>query len=328
MNTTYAAIQIRAWTAVGAMTPEAIFARVDERVTNSFKTVELDALTKNFNRICDSNGRIYEPTFTNFMLSKTGLSPPLTKAVHILFDSLCYLSRVPLQTISTPPAHMTIDDLKRALMWMLPGREQSVVDAVVDQRIRSPADQIRLIFQSLANSNEKFEVPLDVRAERSLAVYNATTFPTDSIYASQNHSMHFDADGDEMYHDVLDVLASALPYIPVGYAEPGRDAFRPLAKQLYQSAPSLYELVIPAIRLKSFLSLLIATSFDGGPLNVDQDLECVVRCIAASFRQQLRLELPNGPRSIVPNGGTTWPMFHLAVSKLLVSYYRSSRNRR
>lgn len=328
MDSKSAGIQVRAWAAVGAMTPEAIFARLDERVARSFNDAEAAALHRNFEAICDRNGQISEAEFTTFVLSKIGLSTALTKTVHILFDSLCYLSRVPLQTISTPLTHMTIDDLKRALMWMLPGREQSVVDAIVDQRIRSPADQMRLIFQSLANFNEKFEVPLDVRAEQSLAVYNATTFPTDSIYALQNHSMHFDADGDEMYHDVLDVLVSALPYIPVGYAEPGRDTFRPLAKQLYQNAPSLYELFIPALRLGSFLSLLIATSFDGGPLNADQDLECVMRCIAASFRQQLSLEPPNAPTSIVPNSGTTWPMFHLAVSKLLVSYYRSSRNRR
>lgn len=107
------------------MTPEAIFARLNERVAGSFDDGEANALARNFKAICDTHGRVSEPAFTTFALSKIGLSPALTKAVHVLFDSLCYLSQVPLQIASPPPAHLTLDGLKRALTWIIPARTNS-----------------------------------------------------------------------------------------------------------------------------------------------------------------------------------------------------------
>ena len=52
---------------------------------------------------------------------------------------------------------------------------------------------------------------------------------------------------------------------------------------------------------------------------MDKDLELVAQCIAASFYQQQALEQSSGPTVTVPNGSTTWPMFHYAVTKLLAS---------
>ncbi|KAF2630902.1 hypothetical protein BU25DRAFT_489020 [Macroventuria anomochaeta] len=320
MNSKDAGRQTRAWTAVGAMTPEAVFARFDQRITNSFDAEEMAALSRNFKEICDNDGHVSEPAFTTFVLSKTRLSPALTKAVHILFDSLCYLSQVPLQAKSPPPTHLTLDGLKRALMWILPSRERSVINATVGHRVRRPADHTRLIFQSLATSYDNFHVPPDVRAVQSLVVHNVARISAEQIHAFQDARMHFDEDGDEMYHDVLDVLVSTQPYVPPGFAEPSRDAFRALAKKLHEGAPSLYELVVPQLRLEAFLSLLIATNFVDGVLDADQDLEFVTRCIAASFRQRLNLRSVDDRSAecqSVPNRGSTWATFHFAISKLL-----------
>jgi hypothetical protein len=319
MNSKSSSIQARAWVSVGAMAPEAIFARLDERVARSFDDAEAVALSRNFEAVCDAHGHMFEPQFTTFVVSKSRVSPDLTKAIHILFNSLCYLSQVPLQTASPPPVHLTLNGLKRALMWILPSKEQSVCIADVNERVRSPTDYLRLIFQSMATSDEKIKVPLPLRTVQSLAVFDTTTVPTEQIYSFRDHSQHFDQDGDEMFHDVMDILWSTQPHIPIGHAEPIRDAFRPLAKKLHEGAPSLYELVITSLRLKSFLSLLVATSFDEAPLAMTQDLELVTQCIAASFHQRQVLDQHNGQTIGVSNGSVTWPMFHFAVNKLLVS---------
>ncbi|KAF3034670.1 hypothetical protein E8E12_003228 [Didymella heteroderae] len=315
MNSGSSGIQVGAWSAVGVMLPEAVFARLKESVAGSLDKAETAALSRNFRVICDVHGRISEPQFTISMLSKSGTSPGLTEAVHILFSSLCYLSQVLLQTISPPPTFLTLDGLKRALMCILTRKEQSVSIADVNERVRSPADHLRLIFQSMANTHEKVEVPMALRAEQSLTVFNTTTVPTEQICTFRDHGQHFDGDGDEMFHDVLDVLWSTVPHIPVGHAEPIRDAFRPLAKELHEKTPSLYGLAVPAPHLRSVLSLLVATSFDEAPLETDQDLELVTQCIAASFLQVSKQY--HSQKSMIPDGDTTWPMFHFAITKLL-----------
>lgn len=147
---------------------------------------------------------------------------------------------------------------------------------------------MRLIFQNLSTTDERFKVPPDVRAEQSRSVFDTTTLLLEQDYAFRKHDQHYDDDGDEVFLDVLDVLWSTQPYIPVG-AEPIQDAYRPLANKLHEVAPSLCEMYIPGVSLESFLSLLVAVRFDEEPLEVGLDLELVTKCIAASFGQQRTL---------------------------------------
>ena len=316
MNAEAAGRQIRAWAAVGAMTPTAIFARLNQRTLNSFDEEEVTALHQNFNEICDGGDHMSKQAFTSFALSKRGISPTLTEPLHTLFDSLCYLSKVPLQTISPQPTQLTLEDLQRALMWLLPSREQSVIPATVGYRIRSPADHKRLIFQSLASPEDGSTVPVYGQASQSLAFHNDAMIADQQVYASD-----IDDDGDEMYQDILDVLVSTQPYIPVGCAEPSRDAYRKLAKQLHEGAPSVCELVAPRHRLESILSLILATNFMDGVLFADQDLRSVARSMAASFciepNPRSDKSTHPGPTSVQIEG-CTWPMFQYAAIKLLV----------
>ena len=326
MNASGSGVQIRAWTAVGAMTPEAIFARLDESIADcsgAFPAEEHAALKRNFETICDRNGHITEPAFTTFVLSKTDLSPALTKAVHILFDSLCYLGQVPLQTISPPQAYLTLQGLTRALMWSLPERAPSIIADCPGHRSRTPADHRRLIFQSLATSRGGANIPYDLKSARALAAENAAVFSQGSELRVDDADLNFDEHGDEMYHDVIDVMASTLPYIPPTFAPPSRDGYHALANMYHAGSPSLYDLTIPNLRLEAFLTLLLTTNFVDGVLDVSQDLESVARSMVASFRQHRRLESealrrasgrPSGPID-----GSTWPIFNFAISKLLVS---------
>jgi hypothetical protein len=290
-------VQIHAWTAVGAMTPEAIFARFDQNIIDNrtFRSDELASLKRNFQAVCDNKGRVFEAEFTNFVLSKSGLPAALAEAVHVLFESLCYLSMVPLQSTSTP-THLTIEGLTRALMWLLPSRVSSVITETSSGLMRSPADHRRLIFQSLATSRAA-QAP----ETRSVA-------PVGSRKESQNQGAetNYDEDGDEMYHDILDALASTQPYIPPSYAPQSRDSFRALATELHKGAPPLSSLAISNQRMLSFLLLLLANNFLERLLDVGPDLKAVAHDMTASFCQDQQVEQ------------ITWPMFDFAAAKLLV----------
>jgi hypothetical protein len=97
------------------MTPEAIFARFDESITNSstFTTEDLAVIQRNFKTISDREGRISEEALSNFVILENRPSIALTGAIHILFNSLCYLSDDPFK-ISLLPTNLTIKGLKHA----------------------------------------------------------------------------------------------------------------------------------------------------------------------------------------------------------------------
>ncbi len=125
-----------------------------------------------------------------------------------------------------------------------------------------------------------------------------------------------------MLQDVLDVLVSTQPYIPVGYIEPGRDAYLDLAKQLHKGAPSLEGLFVPKNRLESILALILATNFMDGLLLADPHLESVVCSMAASFCSEVNpgSDTSTHPTQVfTPTGECTWPMFRYAADELLVS---------
>jgi hypothetical protein len=295
------AVQIHAWTAVGAMTPEAILARIDQNIIDkrTFTPEELAALRRNFQAVCDDKGRISKAEFTSFVLSKSSLPAALTEAVHVLFESLCYLSGVPLQsTSSSPPTtHLTIEGLTRALMWLLPSRVPSVITETSRGLMRSPADHRRLMFQSLATSH----VAHAPEETRSIA-------PPGPRQEAQNQAAETNADehGDDMYHDILDTLASTQPHIPPSFAPPSRNTFHALATKLHQGTPSLASLAISKERLTSFLSLLLANNFLERLLDVGPDLAAVAHDMAASFCHGRQ------------DGQVTWEMFDSAAAELLV----------
>ncbi|KAJ8109957.1 hypothetical protein OPT61_g7074 [Boeremia exigua] len=301
MNIEAAGRQIRAWEAVGAMSPTAIFARLNARTIDSFGDEEITALSRNFSTICNGRDSMSKSAFTSFVLPKIGLSPALTDSLHVLFDSLCYLSQVPLQTTCPPPTELTLEGLQHALMWSMPSRQQSVIHATVGYRIRNLTDHKRLIFQSLSTP---------------VAAHHTNIVPDLQIEATQSS----DEGGDEIYEDILDVLVSTQPFIPVGHAEPTRDAYLGLAKQLHKGSPSVNELFTPRSRLESVLSLILAVNFLDRVLVPDEDLKSVARSMGASFCPELRSRYDTSahpaPTSIYTEG-CTWSAFRYATNELL-----------
>jgi hypothetical protein len=118
MDTSRSGIQVRAWTAVGAMEVEAIFDRLDQRILEGppFRDEEVSALERIFETVRDVSGLVSKKAFTSLFLTRTNLPPGLTEAAGNLFDSLCYLSTAPLQTTSPPEICLTLKGLKCALI--------------------------------------------------------------------------------------------------------------------------------------------------------------------------------------------------------------------
>jgi hypothetical protein len=334
MDTSNSGRQIRAWAAVGAMTSEAIFNRFDQNIIDSppFSQEELSALERNFETLCDEHGHVSKATITTFVVSKGGLPPGLTRAAGILFDSLCYLSTAPLQTTSPRNDYLTLKELKRALIWAFPDKVSSVITSTSGYRQRSPADYRRLLFQSLATSSQGRYSPLDVRFARELAAENARDFPKGYRGGPvEDADINFDDHGDEMYHDVLDFLASTQPYVPPTYAEPHRDGFRDLATKFHKDAPLLFDLAIPIPRLQAFLSLLLATNLRNrvadSTVDANLELQRAAQSMGACFHQSI--EFRTSDSNVGCSSGSldasSWPMFNFAISKLLVRwvYYPS-----
>lgn len=329
MNTSGSGRQIRAWSAVGAMTSKAVFARFDQNTVDNppFSPEELSALERNFETTCDNSGHVSKIEFITLVLFKGTFPLVLTEAAGSLFDSLCYLSTAPLQTTSVPHDHLTLKGLKRALIWSFSDKTLSAITTASGYRERSPADHRRLIFQSLATSYQGQYPSIDKGFARSLAARNAREFPPDHRGSPvEDADVNFDDDGDEMYHDVLDFLASTQPYVPPTYAEPCRDGFRDLAAKFHRDAPSLYDLAIPKPRLEAFLSLLLATNLKNRVMDdciedTDIELQSAAQSMAACFYQSLGgTHTPTSPTgcSSGPPDASTWPMFNFAISKLLV----------
>lgn len=317
MDTSNSGRQVRAWAAVGAMTSRAIFDRFDQTIIDSppLSAEELSALQAIFEKTCDNNGHLHREAFNSLVISKGDLPPALREAAGILFDGLCYLSTTPLQTSSPPPDFLTLKGLKRALVWSFPQKASSVITNTSGYRERSPADHRRLIFQSLATSYQGQCPPVDSQLSRALAAANARDFPPGYRGGPiKDGDINYDDDGDEMYHDVLDFLASTRPYVPPSYADPRRDSYRDLATKLHSGTPSLSDLAVSTSRIQAFLSLLLATNLRDriADCTTDADLELqnAAQSLAACFNQP-------GKTSKLSHG-ITWPMFNFAISKLLV----------
>lgn len=68
---------------------------------------------------------------------------------------------------------------------------------------------------------------------------------------------NYDTDGDEMYHDILDILSMTQPR-EIYEAPVTRDSLRPLAKDLHDSRIALRQQAIRLSKFKSLVKLLLS----------------------------------------------------------------------
>ncbi|RDL33726.1 uncharacterized protein BP5553_08094 [Venustampulla echinocandica] len=302
------------WEKSGLMTPEKIRQRLyDQIVSYCFDENEHAALREKFNSpVVGMNGIKHwdQAIFQNFLseLSIPSSLPLLTEAGPILFSSAVYMSRFPFNTqpIRDLPSNLTYEDLLRAIFWVLPER------ASVD-RTRTASDQRRIIFQSLADISGDFG--FDEEEEKKIAAQRAFQVVDHSRdWALSN----YDEEGDEMYHDILDVISSSrMQFVEPSYSTYDRNDFRPLARRL-ATPTCLRQLAISRGRFKPLVKLLLAEHLNDGiqkPALQLAELEVAADHVVDTFCRG------SGPDEVI-----TWQKFEWALSErtpfLFFSLYR------
>jgi len=296
----------------GTLAPDAILDTLSQRI-NDFGILrgeELPHLRKNFNSLCtNDNGTeiITQSAFISLLQTAGVLPSSMAQAGALIYNSLLYLSQAPFYDSLPLPTHLTFGGLLRALVWTDSERSRPVYEESIDTRTRAPADTRRLIFQSLATTRDGRKLPFDAEFARVQAERRAFDFSSvlngDSwkVYAKTN----YDEDGDEMFHDLLDVLYVVSQPPQVGRGGVPRDGFREFAKEFRGEQPErLHNLSIPQDEFQTLVKMLLVTQF-GKPvaqIEQDADLDRVADCIVRVFAQ-------------VPGMGITWEMFDQAINK-------------
>ncbi len=251
---------INDWIDHDMLSKDAILGRLDRRIQGSYaiREEEKKALEEVFQSVCNEKGYLTEAAFISLLQAKPGLpqSPGGTDAGKILYACLVHLSTLPFPCRPDDSATQTAEDLSlaqltRSLVWILPDRYGYIIEEGSASRMRTKADHRRLLFQSLASSTHA--APIDPERARELALGNAFDIDREDLreFCSTNH----DDDGDEIYHDLLDILYSTQEVKNPCIASVPRDAFRPIAKRIAATneVTSLHSLAIPA---ESFVALV------------------------------------------------------------------------
>ncbi|KAH9903734.1 hypothetical protein F4778DRAFT_735309 [Xylariomycetidae sp. FL2044] len=278
MDPTFADKTITTWEAKGKLSSSSVLQRLDEQLDEYYGIAsdEEPALNNTFDSFCnvepDGVKRLTESSLQSLLSAKLNLthshSPLAAEISPLLFNVLAYLSTVPFPPAAPGgiPRGLTLAQLTRALVWFLPGRADKIMSAGKWGRARSRADHRRLIFQSLATAattrDGSYDDDDDAAARRRRAESNSleVTSTSSKKYAGPNHDD--DEGGDEMFHDVLDVLFATQPRPNPGLAPVRRDRFGPVAREIFQKEehirlPGLYFLAIPREQLLALVRLAL-----------------------------------------------------------------------
>ncbi|QKX57760.1 uncharacterized protein TRUGW13939_04880 [Talaromyces rugulosus] len=276
------------WVAKGMLNKEFILERLDQRIEDGspFSQEEKSALKRVFDSVCSTDGLLTQAAFISFLQTKSALprSQEAIQAGKLLYTSLAYLSSLPFPSSPERNASrgLSLKQLTRSLVWVLPGSYSAIIEQGSDSRLRTKADHRRLVFQSLASTTHKIQY--DYEDARKIARHDAfeVDWESDLEFCSLNH----DDDGDEIYHDLLDVLYSTQEEKSPGLARVPRDAFRPIAKRIAteNDVPSLHPIGIPTNQFISLVKLLLALQFESTETEVDLDyFDAAATSICAAF---------------------------------------------
>ncbi|KAB8244288.1 hypothetical protein BDV35DRAFT_360379 [Aspergillus flavus] len=298
--------RIEELTAQGLLDRDAVLYELTRRicmfgVINS--ETELPHLRRTFDSLAvETNGTktLTQSAFLSFLEFTGFLSPSMRDAGALVYRSLLYLSQYPFH--QPIPDSLTYMALIRALAWTMPGQARPVHDECKASRTRSPADFRRLLFQSFATARDGTSIPFDAEYAKVQAQRRAFDF----VGASHHYDglkfpkTNYDDHGDEMFHDILDVLFSIQPQI-IWLAPPPRDCFRATARKL-AGDERLHDLSIPQDQFRSVVKLLVTASFRKPTVPVEGlvDLDHVVDCMVRPAIQR-------------PDIGITWDMYDKAA---------------
>ncbi|KAJ5092013.1 hypothetical protein NUU61_006883 [Penicillium alfredii] len=309
------------WIAQGHFTTERVLKQLAELAGGHgyLDDEARETLKKNFESVAtDEAGtqRLTEPGFISLLKSFNALPPALEEeAGPILYRCLHYLSIYPYR--HEHPPSLTFPELTRALGWLKPFPDSLSFNVFADSgRSLTPADCKRILFQGLATDRNGDRLPFDRDEWRRQARRRAFDFTDEKRHWVQLEAvMNCDDWGDEMYADLVHVLFSAQPELPLPTAGAQRDSFRPLAARLHAGALPLYHFTVSPERLRPFIRLLLFNFFglhDRVKCVLPRDLDDTTECILRAFVQNSDV-------------GVNWPMFDdgfMVAPTLLIPLYR------
>lgn len=312
----YGTAALDAWAAEGNLTRSRIISGINESLNRYYglDPEEASALRESFESLSmDESGtrRLTKNALLELLQRNPAFrsSPMSTQAGEIIYESLVYLASAPFEA---PPEiskkGLTYDELARALVWTLPERHERIADASNLSRTRTPADHRRLIFQALASTHEADKIPFNETEARRLAEENAFEVEEHvKCFAVTN----YDNDGDEMFHDVLDILF-ARPEVHPWRLLATRDEWRIVAKMMHGEGRKVRDLSIGRDRFKTLVKTLLVlhleveTGCEGLLRKAESGFESAAASITATFARD-------------PDVGITWPMFDFALKTVAVS---------
>lgn len=208
MNAQDALKTLARWSARGEFEEDRVLHRIDEEIReyNPIPKEQEINLRAHF-----KTPYLSEEDFASILQQKVILSDSVKRieAERTIFVMLVYLSDFPFpsQPSDFTGLHTRLisqEQLIRSLIWLIPGNYTYITKSSSYTRVRTPADRRRLIFQSLASAAISDTV-INPTTAYERAKQNANDFPPDyawKVYAGVN----YDEDGDEIFHDMLDVL--------------------------------------------------------------------------------------------------------------------------
>ncbi|KAI1652927.1 hypothetical protein F4813DRAFT_286753 [Daldinia decipiens] len=328
---------INRWIAQGKLTKDHIMSRLDGIVQNGVIGLEdKQALQATFASAssCAPSGdgdTLTELAFISLLQSKAGLprNPEGAEVGKIIYEMLVYLSTLPFPTRPhhLQPEGLTLVQIARALAWALSDRNKYIFDECNHSRMRTRSDHDRIIFQSLANSTVPATMQDEVR-RRVNELAHRNLFDVNEFFHDLC-GLNNDADGDEIYHDLLEVIYSTQEEVPPGLANVPRDKFRSIAKQIKadEKLPELHTLSIPVPRLEVFVKVMLALQFEtvtSGQNSIElSQFDDAARCICTAFIQD---QDESQGLNAGASGVITWPSYHQALRTsspyLLYPFYR------
>lgn len=233
---------------------------------------EHESLVKSFNILAietSAGKRLERPTLVHRIQSQLPHGVPPSFADQI-YRILAYHGTAPFYPHPEMPLprSLSLQDVQRGLAWLLPNRHLQMSEMGNLGRMRTAADGRRLLFQSLAVRTIETSTSTEHEAaRRRYARRNAFDiehvarhrgWSREDMYVSDWVGVNRDEDGDEMYHDIVDVLHRNVPD-NYPYAS-SRDHLRPLAKEL-KADFEFHSLIIIRNELTDIMRALVAMQF-------------------------------------------------------------------
>ncbi|KAI1801066.1 hypothetical protein F4811DRAFT_535887 [Daldinia bambusicola] len=328
--------KIERWIAQGELTRDRIMPRLDSIAQkDAIASEDKKALQDTFASACSrsfsgDSDVLTETAFISLLQSKSGLphNPEGLEAGKIIYEMLAYLSTIPFPSRPSPQTEgLNLAQITRALAWALSDRTRYILDESNHSRKRTRSDHKRILFQSLADSTVPLAIQGQVRQHVSELAHR-NMFDIDEHY-HEICRLNNDANGDEIYHDLLEVLFSTQEEVSPSLANVPLDKFRAIAKQIKvdEKLPELHTLSISVPRFQAFVKVMLALQFE--PVASEHDavelaqFDGAARCICAAFIQS-QDESQDLNASI--SGVITWPSFCQALDAsspyLLYPFYR------